>query len=356
MNIGIVGLSGSGKTTLFNLLIEGRADGSTNAKMAANVGMARVPDRRIDFLSNMFKPKKTTYAQMELIDLPGLVPGGQGGTTFLTSVRNVDALVQVVRTFEDAKVPHPEGSVDPWRDLNLLHAELLLADLDLVEKRIERLEGGKKKKDSEQEELEVLKKCREVLEGEGRLEFLEFTETQMEFVSGYGFLTQKPMLVEVNLDEDQWRAGKYPGQDKLEQFCKEQGVPLLTVCAKTEMEIGQLPPAERDEFLADLGVTESGIDRLARAIYTHLKLISFFTVGEDEVRAWTINKGTNAKRAAGKIHSDIERGFIRAEVVKYQHLHDLGSMVKVKEKGLFQLEGKDYIFEDGDIANFRFNV
>lgn len=356
MNIGIVGLCGSGKTTLFNLLIEGRAAAASSAKMEANVGMARVPDPRIDFLSNMYKPKKTTYAQMELIDLPGLVPGGQGGTSFLTSVRNVDALVQVIRAFDDAKVPHPSGTIDPWRDLNLLHTELLLADLDLVEKRIERLEGGKKKKDAEQEELEVLKRCREILEGEGRLEQLEFTPVQMEFVSGYGFLTQKPMLVEVNLDENQWRAGTYPGQEKLEQFCKEQGIPLLTVCAKTEMEIGQLPPSERDEFLNDLGVTESGIDRLARATYAHLKLISFFTVGEDEVRAWTINKGTNAKRAAGKIHSDIERGFIRAEVVKYQHLHDLGSMVKVKEKGLFQLEGKDYIFEDGDIANFRFNV
>lgn len=356
MNIGIVGLSGSGKTTLFNLLIEGRADAASGAKMAANVGMARVPDRRIDFLSNMYKPKKTTYAQMELIDLPGLVPGGQGGTSFLTSVRNVDALVQVVRAFDDPKVPHPSGSIDPWRDLNLLHAELLLADLELVEKRIERLEGGKKKKETEQEELELLKKCQEILEGEGRLESLEFTPNQAEFVNGYGFLTQKPMLVEVNLDEEQWRAGKYPGQEKLEQFCKEHGVPLLTVCAKTEMEIGLLPPAERDEFLTDLGVTESGIDRLARAIYAHLKLIAFFTVGEDEVRAWTIQKGTNARRAAGKIHSDIERGFIRAEVVKYQYLHDLGSMVKIKEKGLSQLEGKEYIFEDGDIVNFRFNV
>jgi ribosome-binding ATPase len=354
MNIGLVGLSGSGKTTLFNLLIEGYAE--TSAKMAANVGMARVPDKRIDFLSNMYKPKKTTYARMELIDLPGLAPGGQGGANFLTSVRNVDALVQVVRAFEDEKAPHPVGSIEPARDLDLLHTEILLADLDLVEKRIERLEGGKKKKENEQEELDLLKKCQEILEGEGRLESLEFTPAQTELMNGFAFLTQKPMLIEVNLDENQWRNQKYPGQEKLEKFSKEHGVPLLTVCAKTEMEIGMLPFGERAEFLTDLGVTESGIDRLARAIYARLNLISFFTVGEDEVRAWTIEKGTNAKRAAGKIHSDIERGFIRAEVVKYQYLHDLGSMVKIKEKGLAQLEGKDYVFEDGDIVNFRFNV
>jgi GTP-binding protein YchF len=354
MNIGLVGLSSSGKTTLFNLLIEGHAE--TSAKMAANIGMARVPDKRIDFLSNLYKPKKTTYAQMELIDLPGLAPGAQGGANFLTAVRNVNALVQVVRAFDNEKVPHPIGNIDPARDLDLLHTELLLADLELVEKRIERLEGGKKKKENEQEELELLKKCREILENEGRLDSLEFTPVQVELVNGLAFLTQKPMLIEVNLDEDQWRNQKYIGQEKLEKFSKEQDVPLLTVCAKTEMEIGMLPPGEREEFLADLGVTESGINCLARAIYAHLKLISFFTVGEDEVRAWTIEKGTNAKRAAGKIHSDIERGFIRAEVVKYQYLHDLGSMVKIKEKGLAQLEGKDYIVEDGDIVNFRFNV
>ncbi len=354
MDIGLVGLSGSGKTTLFNLLIEGQAESA--AKMAANLGMARVPDKRIDFLSNMYKPKKTTFAQMKLIDLPGLLPGGQGGAIFLASVRNVDALVQVVRAFEDPMVPHPSGSIDPARDLDLLHTELLLADLELVEKRIERLESSKKQKENEQEELELLKKCRDILEGEGRLETLEISPEQAEFVNGYGFLTQKPMLIEVNLDENQWRSQKYPGQEKLEKFSKDHGVPLLTVCAKTEMEIGMLPPEERQEFLMDLGVAESGIDRLARAIYAHLKLISFFTVGEDEVRAWTIEKGTSAKRAAGKIHSDIERGFIRAEVVKYQYLHDLGSMAKIKEKGLGQLEGKEYIFQDGDIVNFRFNV
>jgi ribosome-binding ATPase len=350
MKIGLVGLAGSGKTTLFNLLTERFGGGPAGQKMAANVGMARVPDQRIDFLSAMYKPKKTIYAQIEFTDLPGLVPN-QGGHSFLTSVRNVDALVQVVGAFKDSQA----SEVDPWRDLEVLHTELLFADLEVVEKRIERMESGKKRKENE-DELELLKKCREILEGEGRLETLDLKEGQAEMISGYGFLTQKPMLVVVNLDEEEWRQKSYPQQEKLEKYSKEQGVPVVAICAKTEMEIGMLEPQERMEFLSDVGITESGIDRLARATYGHLRLISFFTVGEDEVRAWTIEKGTNAKRAAGKIHSDIERGFIRAEVVKYQLLHDLGSMVKIKEKGLFQLEGKEYIVDDGDIINFRFNV
>lgn len=352
MKIGLVGLAGSGKTTLFNLLTEKFGGAASGAKMAANVGMAKVPDGRIDFLSAMYKPRKTIYAQIEFTDLPGLVPN-QGGHTFLTAVRNVDALVQVVGAFKEAGLAGAE--IDPWRDLETLHTELLFADLEVVEKRIERLESGKKKKEQE-DELELLQKCREILEGEGRLESLVLKEGQAEMISGYAFLTQKPMMVLVNLDEEEWRSKNYPQKEKLEKYSKEQGVPVVEICAKTEMEIGMLEPAERTEFLSEFGITESGIDRLARATYHHLKLISFFTVGEDEVRAWTIEKGTNARRAAGKIHSDIERGFIRAEVVKYQHLHELGSMVKVKEKGLFQLEGKEYIVEDGDIINFRFNV
>ncbi len=353
MKIGLVGLAGSGKSTLFHLLTGG--DSGSAQKMAANVGMAKVPDLRIDYLSGLYKPRKTIYAQIEFTDLPGLIPGGQGGHAFLQSIRNVDALVQVVRAFQDPMVPHPVDSVDPWRDLEQLHTELLFADLEVVEKRLERLDSGKKKKENEGER-ELLLQCREILESEGRLETLDLKEGQAELINGYGFLTQKPMLIVVNLDDEQWRSGQYPGRDRLENYSREQGVPVVTICARTEMEIGELPPEERAEFLSDLGITESGIDRLAQATYSRLNLISFFTVGEDEVRAWTIEKGTNAKRAAGKIHSDIERGFIRAEVVKYRHLHELGSMVKVKEKGLFQLEGKEYIMEDGDIVNFRFNV
>lgn len=355
MKIGIVGLTGSGKTTLFHLLTEAGLKGSTISKMAANVGMARVPDLRIDYLSKMYKPKKTTFAQIEFTDLPGLVPGGQGGHTFLASIRNVDALVQVIRAFEDEMTPHPDGSVNPWRDLEKLHAELLFADLEVVEKRIERLETGKRKTES-QVELDLLIKCREILENEGRLETLDLKDGEAELINGYGFLTQKPMVVVVNLDETQWQIKDYPEKEKLEIFSKAQGIPLVSMCAQTEMEIGMLQPEEREEFLSELGINESGIDRLAQATYLHLNLISFFTVGEDEVRAWTIERGTSAKRAAGKIHSDIERGFIRAEVVAYRDLIELGTMVKVKEKGLARLEGKEYLMQDGDIVNFRFNV
>lgn len=354
MKIGLVGLTGSGKTTLFELLTESHSGNRPAHKMAANVGMATVPDGRIDFLAAMYKPKKTTYAQIEFTDLPGLVPGsgGQGGHAFLTSVRNVDALVLVIRAFQD----QTGETIDPWNDLQMLHTELLFADLEVVEKRIERLETGKKKKPGEEEELELLKECRQILEGEGRLEALNIPDGQRELIAGYGFLTQKPMLIVVNLDEAAWRSGRYPQKEKMDQYSRDHHIPVVALCAQTEMEIGQLPREERADFMQDLGIAESGIDRIARATYQHLNLISFFTVGEDEVRAWTIQKGTSAKKAAGKIHSDIERGFIRAEIVKYLHLHDLGSMVKVKEKGLFQLEGKEYIMDDGDIVNFRFNV
>jgi GTP-binding protein YchF len=352
MKIGLIGLAASGKTTLFNLLTE--SGGEAVARMEAHIGMARVPDGRIDFLSAMYKPRKTIYAQIEFTDIPGFAPGS-GGHHFLNAARNVDALVQVVRAFANPLVPHPADTIDPGRDLDLLHSELLLADLEIIEKRIERLTAGKQK-EINQGELELLHQCQSILEGEGRLESMALDDVQAELVSGYAFLTLKPLLIVINLDEEQWRSKGYPGKEKLEQYSAGQGVPLVPVCAKTEMEISTLPPEERAEFLGDLGITETGIDRLARATYEQLKLISFFTVGEDEVRAWTIGQGTPAKRAAGKIHSDIERGFIRAEVVKYHDLHELGAMSKLKEKGLFRLEGKEYIMQDGDIVNFRFNV
>jgi GTP-binding protein YchF len=352
MKIGLIGLAASGKTTLFSLLTGSGGDAA--ARMEAHIGMARVPDGRIDFLSAMYKPRKTIYAQIEFTDIPGFAPGS-GGHHFLNAARNVDALVQVVRAFTNPLVPHPADTIDPGRDLDLLHSELLLADLEIIEKRIEKLASGKQKQ-TDQGELELLRKCQEILEGEGRLDSLALDNTQAELVSGYAFLTLKPLLIGVNLDEEQWRSNNYPGKEKLEQYSAGQSVPLVKVCAKTEMEISTLPPEERAEFLGDLGITETGIDRLARATYEHLKLISFFTVGEDEVRAWTIDQGTPAKRAAGKIHSDIERGFIRAEVVKYNDLHELGAMAKLKEKGLFRLEGKEYVMQDGDIVNFRFNV
>lgn len=360
MKLGLVGLPASGKTTIYNLLTG--ADEATGAfgggRPEARVGMAFVPDRRIDRLTKLYKPRRTVYAQIECIDLPGLSTGEsrEGRNQFLSSVRNVDALVQVVRAYGNDEVPHVLGGVDPGRDLELLHTELLLADLGVVEKRIERLKTGKKPTRENQVELEALEKILPVLEGEGRVADVPLDEEELEQLRGFAFLTERPVLVVANLDEEQFRAGRFPGEERLRDYAFRRQMPVLPLSARIELEISRLAPEDRAEFLADLQADQSGIDRLARAAYDLLGLISFFTVGEDEVKAWTIERGTNAKHAAGKIHSDIERGFIRAEVVKYRDLEELGAMAKVREKGLFHLEGKEYVVEDGDIINFRFNV
>ena len=360
MRLGLVGLPGSGKTTLFNLLTG--AEESTGVFAAgrpeARVGVATVPDRRVDWLSTLYKPRRTIHAQIECIDLPGLAIGESraGHNQFLSAVRNVDALLQVVRAFRNEAVPHVLGEVDPARDLELLQMELLLADLGVVEKRIERLRGQKKLGKENAMELGALEKILPVLEDEGRVASVGLDEAEKEILRGFAFLTERPVLIVVNQDEEEFRTGVYPGAEKLEDFARAHGMPVLPLCARLELEISRLEPAERAFFLADLNAAESGIDRLARAAYELLGLISFFTVGEDEVKAWTIEAGTNARRAAGKIHSDMEKGFIRAEVVNFQDLERLGSMAKVREKGLFRLEGKEYIVQDGDIITFRFNV
>lgn len=355
MKIGLVGLPGAGKTTLFNLLT-GTNPVAYGSGMEASLATARVPDRRIDFLSCMFNPRRTVYAQIDFTDLPGLNIGGEdkkGKNPFLTAIRNVDALVAVIRVFK-GDLPHMLGDVNPRRDLELIHTELLFADWEIVEKRLQRL--GEKKKKEHETELALLTRCREELEGEGRLDKISFSPEEEELLRGYGFLTLKPMLVAVNLDEEEFKKGDFPGKVEFLAYLQEKGLPLIEIAARIEVEINELSAEDREVFLEDLGITESGIDRLARAVYNHLGLISFFTVGEDEVKAWTVKKGTVAKKAAGKIHSDIERGFIRAEVVSYKDLEELGSMAKVREKGLFRLEGKDYQVQDGDIINFRFNV
>ncbi|MGE5549934.1 MAG: redox-regulated ATPase YchF [Bacteroidota bacterium] len=360
MKLGLVGLPTSGKTTVFNLLTG--ADEATAAfasgRTEAKIGMATVPDGRVDRLARLYQPRRTVRAQIECTDLPGLATGEsrEGRNQFLSAVRNVDALVQVVRAFRNDAVPHVLESVDPGRDLELLHMELLLADLAVVEKRIERLRAGKKLSKENQVELSALERILPALEAEGRVAAVALSVEEQEQLRGFAFLTERPVLVVVNMDEEQFRSGRYPGEDKLQAYAREHGMLVLPLCAQLELEISRLAPDDRALFLADLNAAQSGIDRLAQAAYELLGLISFFTVGEDEVKAWTIEAGTNAKRAAGKIHSDIERGFIRAEVVRYQDLDDLGSMAKVKEKGLFRLEGKEYVVQDGDIINFRFNI
>lgn len=361
LHCGIIGLPMVGKTTLFNLLTEAHVQTSNffSGKTETNVGVAKIPDKRIDFCAELYKPRRTIYAQIEFIDVVGLVKGaskGQGvGNEFLNSVRNVDALVHVVRLFQNPDVIHVEETIDPLRDIETINMELLFSDLEIVEKRIEKINSGKKKKEQDTE-LKVLLKCKECLENELPIHTLNLSDEEKNLLKGYTFLTEKPMILVANLDEKQLKSGEYPGKEGLKKYAAARGIPVVEISARIEEEINSLGEEDKDLFMEDLGLTEPGIERLARAVYDHLGLISFFTVGEDEVRAWTIEKNTDAKRAAGKIHSDIERGFIRAEVVRFEDLAELKSMAKVKEKGLFRLEGKDYIVQDGDIINFRFNV
>lgn len=362
MKIGLIGLPTVGKTTFFNLLTHSdiETEAFLSGKTDAHIGTAKIPDERVDYLASIYKPKKTTYATMELIDLPGLIRGssaGMGmGNKFLEAVRKVDALVQIVRAFKNENVVHVEGDVDLLRDIDTVNIELLFADLGIVETRIKRIKEAKKITSLMQEELEVLEKCRETLEEELPIYSMELTDEEKEHLKTFNFLSEKPMLIAVNIDEEQLSAGDYPQKEGLYEYSKEKGMPVIEVCAQVEAEIDRLEEEDRAIFMEESGIVESGIDRLARAVYGYFGLISFLTVGEDEVKAWTIKKDTVAHRAAGKVHTDIERGFIRAEVVKYNAFKKLGSMAKIKEKGLYRLEGKDYVVQDGDIINFRFNV
>lgn len=362
LSCGIVGLPMVGKTTFFNLLTNAGLE--TNAfysgKTSTNINTATVPDERVDFLSKMFHPKKTTFAQIEIIDVPGLVKGsseGKGtGNEFLSAIRETDALVHVLRSFENKQVLHVDNSINIMRDLETVNMELLFADLQLIETRLARINSGKKKKQENPLEEVTLLKIRDTLENEEPVNTVSFTEEEREAVKHMTFLTNKPMLIVVNLDESQFTSGLYPQKEEIHTYGQQHNMVVLEICAQVESEISQLEESDKQLFMDDLGINEPGIARLAKAVYNLLGLISFLTAGEDEVKAWTIKKGLTAKKAAGKIHSDIERGFIRAEIVSFQDLQSSGSMAKAKELGRFRLEGKDYIVEDGDIINFRFNV
>ncbi|MFZ5595950.1 MAG: redox-regulated ATPase YchF [Bacillota bacterium] len=362
LSAGLIGLPMVGKTTIFNLVTRAGAQTSRflTGKADTNVGMGDVPDARIDFLSGLYKPRKTIYARVNFSDVPGLVRGasqGKGvGNAFLDGIRQADLLVHVVRAFGDPDIPHADGNINPPRDIETIDLELLLADMDFVEKRIQRIEGGKKIKKENLAELEVMKKLLAGLENEVPVSGIDLGREEKDLLVNYSFFTDKPLMLVVNTDEDQFRSGDYPGKKEIISLAESRGIGLVEVCGQMEMEISQLSPEDREIFMADLGIVELGAERLIRAVYDALGLISFFTVGEDEVRAWTIEKGIDARRAAGKIHSDIERGFIRAEVVSYDDMKSLGSMARVKEKGLARLEGRDYIVQDGDIINFRFNI
>jgi len=354
LTCGIIGLPMVGKTTFFNLLTGAGAQTSSfiGGRAAANLATAAVPDARVDWLATLFKPKKTTYAQIQVIDVPGFTPGS--GSEFLQNVRDVDVLAYILRTFSNPEVPN--GQVDIMGDLDNLQSELLLADLQLVETRLERINNGKKKKMENPLEEEALLKCRSWLEEEKFIKNCELKEEEKEALKHITFLTGKPQLVVVNVDEEQLSGNSFPQQAELEAYCRQNGLVYLTVCGRVEEEIASLPPEERELFMADLGLKESGIARMARAVYATLGLISFLTAGEDEVKAWTIPAGLPAKAAAGKIHSDIERGFIRAETVAFADLERCGTIAEARKQGLFRMEGKEYPVADGDIINFRFNV
>ena len=362
MKLGLIGLPLTGKTTCFNLLtnIAGELSDFSSGKVAANIGVAKIPDARIDFLTEMYRPEKTILATIEVTDIKGIISDSSGkdstAAKFLESVRPLYSLVHVVRAFKNNNVIHAEGSINPLRDIETISMELLFADLAIIEGRIQRIESGKKVTSENLKELEVLKKCREGLENERLINSIGLTEDESQHLKSYNFLTERPLILLVNLDEDQFKSGKYDKKEQVMKYASDKHIPAVEISAKNELEINTLEEEDKKLFMEDLGITETGINRLSTAVYDYLGLISFFTVGEDEVRAWPIKKGISVKVAAGKIHSDIERGFIRAEVVKYADLKALGSMQSVKQKGLFKLESKEYIVKDGDIINFRFNV
>ena len=358
MKVGITGLSMAGKTTLFNALTGQSASitGYSARDMEANVGVVKVPDSRVDELTRIFKPRKTTYAVVEYVDYIGIVKGdNRQNRKVVDMIKDVDAIVHVARAFEDAAVVHPLETVDTLRDVAVLEVELVFSDLELVETRLERMEEGKNKgRPVSESEKALLLRCQEALEGEIPLRRVDFSDDEQAVMRHLQFISIKPELMILNTGDES--AGSEEEKGFLVKLEETYRLPVLAVPGQIEMEISELSNEEAALFLKDLGIAESAMSRVIHSCYEHLGLISFLTVGEDEVRAWTVRAGIPAQAAAGKIHSDIERGFIRAEVVSYDDFVASGSMAAAREKGLVRLEGKTYPVQDGDIINFRFNV
>lgn len=370
MKLTITGFSNSGKTTVFNALTGLELETTTyptsiSAEVESHIGVVKVPDARVDKLASIYDPKKVTFATVEYIDYLGITSGGditQNSKVF-NLIKDSDAIVHVVRAFEDESIIHPMNSVDPVRDIMSFEDELILGDLELVEKRLAKIKQQEKRgKKQDASDKQLMVKCKKALEDEISLRDIEFSDEEKRLMLPYQFLTTMPGIIVLNINENDINSDQIKElQNRTETYFKEKGkgvVPqILSLCGKIEMEIAQLPHDEAGVFLEDLGIEEPAMNRLCRVSYDALGLISFLTVGQDEVRAWTIKKGTIAHHAGGKIHSDIERGFIRAETVSYDDFISSGeTMTSVKEKGLARLEGKTYEVKDGDIINFKFNV
>ncbi|MBF0505235.1 MAG: redox-regulated ATPase YchF [Nitrospirae bacterium] len=365
MKLAIVGLSNAGKTTVFNALTGQSLDTTVYPTISGepNFGVVKVPDQRINKLAEIYKPKKVTYATVEYIDYIGLTRGdvAQNRKVF-DLIKDVDAIVHVARAFEDDAVSHPMNEVNPLRDIETLELELVFGDLEFVDKRLERMEEGSKKgKKPNEAEKKLLLKCKAALEKEIPLRSIRFDDEEQKLMRPLQFISTKPEVIVINTAEGDLNSGKANAlQSSVTGYVTEKGIAettkVVTLCGKIEMEIGQLSADEAKAFLDDLGIEEPALNKLIKVSYDLLGLISFLTAGEDEVRAWTIEKGTEAQKAAGKIHSDIERGFIRAELVSYDEFVADGGMSAARDKGHLRLEGKTYKVMDGDIINFRFNV